>query len=67
MTFMPPQMNDMVLVTGGADVGVEATLQCFDGDDVILKESNGSYHVIESIHVATFSSVHVYGAAHIAN
>ncbi len=42
MTFMPPQMNDMVLVTGGADVGVKATLPCFDGNDVILKESNGS-------------------------
>ena len=38
-------------------------------DDVILKESNGSYHVIESIYEAKFSSMHVYayGAAHIAN
>ena len=42
--FMPPQLDDMVLVTGGADVGVKATLLCFDGNDLILKESNESYN-----------------------
>ena len=48
-------------------MGLEATLQCFDGNDAILKVSNGSYHIIDSIHVANFSSVHVHGASHIAN
>ena len=38
------QLDDMVLVTGGADVGVKATLLCFDGNDLILKESNESYN-----------------------
>ena len=55
------------LSTGGADVGLESTLQCFDGNDALWKVSNGSYHIIDSIHVANISSVHVHGASHIAN
>jgi hypothetical protein len=52
VSMMPPQEEDMVLVTAGAHVGLEAMLQCTDGDDVILKESNRSYHIIDSIRVA---------------
>merc|ERR1712021_83723 len=35
-----PKEKDMVLVIGGADVGVEGELVCIDGSDAILKDSN---------------------------
>ena len=37
LLMSPPTEHDMVLVTGGADVGLEGELVCIDGTDTILK------------------------------
>ena len=46
VTMVAPQEHDMVLVTGGADVGVEGELVCIDGTDAILKESNENLRLL---------------------
>jgi len=52
VTMVPPQEHDMVLVTGGADVGVEGELVCIDGTDAILKESNENFKIVDFVHLA---------------
>lgn len=56
VTMVPPQEHDMVLVTGGADVGVEAELVCIDGTDAILKESNENFKIVDFVHLAKIAS-----------
>lgn len=36
--MVPPKEHDSVLVTGGAEIGVEGDLVCIDGTDAILKD-----------------------------
>eukprot|EP00751_Fragilariopsis_kerguelensis_P014063 CAMPEP_0170774670 /NCGR_PEP_ID=MMETSP0733-20121128/10093_1 /TAXON_ID=186038 /ORGANISM="Fragilariopsis kerguelensis, Strain L26-C5" /LENGTH=316 /DNA_ID=CAMNT_0011117265 /DNA_START=602 /DNA_END=1549 /DNA_ORIENTATION=+ len=47
-----PQEKDMVLVIGGADVGVEGELICIDGSDAILKDSNEDFKIVDFVHLA---------------
>ena len=42
----------MVLVIGGADVGVEGELICIDGSDAILKDSNEDFKIVDFVHLA---------------
>lgn len=56
VSMVPPQEHDMVLVTGGADVGVEGELVCIDGTDAILKESNENFKIVDFVHLAKISS-----------
>merc|ERR1711862_116147 len=51
--LLPPKEHDMVLVTGGADVGVEAELVCIDGNDAILRDSsNEDFKIVDFCHLA---------------
>lgn len=52
VSMVSPQEHDMVLVTGGADVGVEGELVCIDGTDAILKESNENFKIVDFVHLA---------------
>lgn len=52
VTMVAPQEHDLVLVTGGADVGVEGELVCIDGTDAILKESNENFKIVDYVHLA---------------
>lgn len=54
--MVPPQEHDLVLVTGGADVGVEGELVCIDGPDAILKEVNESFKIVDLVHIAKIVS-----------
>jgi transcription elongation factor SPT5 len=56
VSMVPPQEHDMVLVTGGADVGVEGELVCIDGNDAILKESNENFKIVDFVHLAKISA-----------
>jgi len=48
VTMTAPKEHDMVLVIGGADVGVESELMCVDGDtDAILKDSKEEFKIVE--------------------
>ena len=52
-TMVPPKEHDTVLVTGGADVGVEGELICIDGTDAILKDSNNEdFKIVDLVHLA---------------
>ena len=55
VSMVAPQEHDMVLVTGGADVGVEGELVCIDGTDAILKESNENFKIVDFVHLAKIS------------
>ena len=52
VSMVPPKEHDMVLVTGGADVGVEGELVCIDGTDAILKDSNEEFQIVDFVHLA---------------
>lgn len=52
VSMVPPKEHDMVLVTGGADVGVEGELVCIDGTDAILKDSNEDFKIVDFVHLA---------------
>merc|ERR1712238_63492 len=56
VSMVSPQEHDMVLVTGGADVGVEGELVCIDGTDAILKESNENFKIVDFVHLAKIAS-----------
>ena len=45
--MIAPREHDMVLVTGGADVGVEGELVCIDGSDAILKDANEDFKIVD--------------------
>ena len=47
-----PKEHDTVLVTGGADVGVEGELVCIDGTDAILKDANEEFKIVDFAHLA---------------
>jgi transcription elongation factor SPT5 len=47
-----PKEKDMVLVIGGADVGVEGELVCIDGSDAILKDANEDFKIVDFVHLA---------------
>ncbi len=55
-TMVAPKEGDIVLVTGGADVGVEGELVCIDGSDAILKDSNEDFKIVDLIHLAKIVS-----------
>jgi len=50
--MVSPKEGDTVLVTGGADVGVEGELVCIDGSDAILKDSNEDFKIVDLVHLA---------------
>lgn len=50
--MIPPKEHDMVLVTGGADVGVEGELVCVDGTDAILKDASEEFKIVDFVHLA---------------
>ena len=50
-SMVAPKAYDTVLVTGGADVGVEGELVCIDGSDAILKDSNEDYKIVDLVHL----------------
>lgn len=52
VSMVPPKEHDMVLVTGGADVGVEGELVCIDGTDAILKDSNEDFKIVDFVCLA---------------
>jgi hypothetical protein len=52
VTMVPPQERDLVLVIGGADVGVEGELVCIEGADAILKESDENFKIVDFVHLA---------------
>jgi len=47
-----PKEHDTVLVTGGADVGVEGELVCIDGDDAILRDADEFFKIVDFVHLA---------------
>lgn len=51
-TMVPPGEHDTVLVTGGADVGLEGELVCIDGTDAILRDPNGEFKIVDLVHLA---------------
>lgn len=52
VSMIPPKEHDKVLVTGGAEVGVEGELVCIDGTDAILKDSNEDFKIVDFICLA---------------
>ena len=56
LTMVQPKEHDMVLVTKGADVGVEGELVCIDGDDAILKDANEDFKIVDYVHLAKIDS-----------
>lgn len=52
VSMIPPKEHDTVLVTGGADVGVEGELVCIDGSDAILKDANEDFKIVDFVHLA---------------
>ena len=50
--MVAPKEHDIVLVTGGADVGVEGELVCIDGTDAILKDPNEEFKIVDLVHLA---------------
>lgn len=52
VSMAPPKEHDQVLVTGGADVGVEGELVCIDGTDAILKDANEEFKIVDFVHLA---------------
>lgn len=52
VSMVPPKEHDTVLVTGGADVGVEGELVCIDGTDAILKDANEDFKIVDFVHLA---------------
>lgn len=52
VSLFQPTEKDMVLVIGGADVGVEGELVCIDGSDAILKDSNEDFKIVDYVHLA---------------
>jgi len=52
VSMVPPKEHDQVLVTGGADVGVEGELVCIDGTDAILKDANEEFRIVDFVHLA---------------
>jgi len=52
VSMVQPKEKDMVLVIGGADVGVEGELVCIDGTDAILKDSNEDFKIVDFVHLA---------------
>lgn len=53
--MIPPKEHDSVLVTGGAEIGVEGDLVCIDGTDAILKDSNEDFKIVDLVHLAKIS------------
>lgn len=56
-TMVEPEEHDTVLVTGGADVGVEGELICIDGTDAILKDSNEEFKIVDVVHLAKIKDI----------
>jgi transcription elongation factor SPT5 len=56
IAMIEPKEHDIVLVTGGADVGVEGELVCIDGNDAILKDANEDFKIVDFVHLAKIAS-----------
>ena len=56
-TMVEPKEHDTVLVTGGADVGVEGELICIDDSDAIIKDSNEEFKIVDVVHLAKIKDV----------
>lgn len=51
LKMVPPAEHDMVLVTGGNEIGLEGSLVCVDGSDAILKDANEEFKIIDFVHL----------------
>mmetsp|Transcript_15570 Transcript_15570/g.26001 ORF Transcript_15570/g.26001 Transcript_15570/m.26001 type:complete len:784 (+) Transcript_15570:3-2354(+) len=56
LAMVEPKEHDIVLVTGGADVGVEGELVCIDGTDAILKDAKEDFKIVDFVHLAKITS-----------
>ena len=56
LSMVEPKEHDIVLVTGGADVGVEGELVCIDGTDAILKDAKEDFKIVDFVHLAKIFS-----------
>jgi len=52
LALVKPEEHNMVVVTGGSDVGVEGELVCIDNTDAILKDSSEEYKIVDFVYVA---------------
>jgi len=52
LALVKPVEHDMVVVTGGSDVGVEGELVCIDNTDAILKDSSEEYKIVDFVFLA---------------
>lgn len=52
VSMVLPKEHDQVLVTGGANVGVEGELVCIDGTDAILKDADEEFKIVDFVHLA---------------
>jgi transcription elongation factor SPT5 len=50
--MVQPKEHDTVLVTGGAELGVEGELICIDHTDAIIKDSNEDFKIVDFVHIA---------------
>ncbi|GFH46414.1 DNA-directed RNA polymerase II subunit RPB1 [Chaetoceros tenuissimus] len=55
-TVVPPKEEDMVLVTGGADVGLEGKLMYIHSSSAVVQKSNGEFKVVDLAHLAKIAS-----------
>jgi transcription elongation factor SPT5 len=56
ISMISPKEHDMVLVTGGNEIGLEGSLVCVDGSDAILKDANDEFKIIDFVHLVKISS-----------
>ena len=56
LAMVEPKEHDIVLVTGGADVGVEGELVCIDGTDAILKDAKEDFKIVDFVHLAKITT-----------
>jgi transcription elongation factor SPT5 len=52
VSMVEPKEHDQVLVTSGAEVGVEGELVCIDGTDAILKDPNEEFRIVDYVNLA---------------
>ena len=63
-TVVSPKEEDMVLVTGGVDVGLEGKLICIYYSSAVVQNSNGEFKVVDLVHIAKVaSSTPAYGSS----
>ncbi|GFH46412.1 hypothetical protein CTEN210_02886 [Chaetoceros tenuissimus] len=66
-TVVPPKEEDKVLVTGGADVGLEGKLMYIKNSSAVVQNLNREFKVVDLVHLAKIESytqaAPVYGSS----